>query len=45
MSIAASALAEVAMSADAAPSAPAKTVPPKRRITAKADLLQQPEAR
>ena len=45
MSIAANALGEVAMSGDRAAAAPTKTTPPKRRITAKADRVQQPEPR
>jgi hypothetical protein len=46
MTIAANALAEVAISADRAPPAPTKrNVPPKRRIIAKADRMQQPEPR
>jgi hypothetical protein len=45
MTIAANALAEVAMSADRAPPTPTKNIPRKRRITAKADRVQQPEPR
>ena len=45
MSVAANAVGEVAMSGDSAAAAPTKSIPRKRRITAKADRVQQPEAR
>jgi hypothetical protein len=45
LTIAARALGEAAISADTAPAAPTKKPPPKRRITAKADRVDQPEPR
>lgn len=45
MSVAGNAIGAMPMSADGAAAAPTKLPPRKRRITARADFVQQPEPR
>jgi hypothetical protein len=45
MSISASAIGEMPIGADGVPSSSTKGPPPKRVLTAKADVVQRPEAR
>lgn len=45
MSIAANALSELPIGADTPPASSSKKAPPRRRVNAKLDVIQQPEAR